>query len=145
MFHICPFSPLRAEYFCHLKAQRSCAAIIVDLEHQHPAIRSVARAGVSFRRLLVYSVNPDQEPTRWRDVGAFACADFENQLVFCPSQRVASRTELTMLVLKAVAVILVERERPVVRVEVQRQRVERALIGVAQVWPTRDDGPRTNV
>ena len=98
-----------------------------------------------FRRLLVYSVNPNQEPARWRDVSAFACADLENQPIFRPSQRVASRTELVVLVRKAVAVILVERERPVVRVEVQRQRVERALVGVAQVRPAGDDRPRTDV
>src|SRR5436190_22898726 len=90
-------------------------------------------------------MNPDQEPTRWRDVSTFAHADLEYQPICRPAQRVARRTELAVLVLEAVAVILVERERPVAWVEVQRQRVERALVGVAQVQPAGDDRPRTDV
>ncbi len=92
--------------------------------------------------MLAYSVNPDQKPSRWRDVSTFMFTDLENQPIFRPSQRVASRTELAVLVLEAVAVIFVERDRPIAQVEIQRQRVERLLVGVSQVWPAWDDRPR---
>src|SRR5438067_1858172 len=127
------------------KAQCPCATIIVDLERQQPTIRMVARAWVPFCRLLACSMHPDQQLTRWREVSPFACTDLENELICRLSQGVAGCRELALLVCEAMAVIFVERERPVAWIEVERQRVERMLVGVAQVRPTGDDRPLADV
>src|SRR5437868_4628146 len=102
----------RTRLATQLKAQRPCGAVIVERERQQPTGRVIVRAGIPFRRLLAYSMNPDHESSRWRDISAFACADLEHQPICCLAQRIARRRELALLVLEAVAVIFVERERP---------------------------------
>lgn len=115
------------------------------MDRQQPTIGIVVRGWVLFCRLLAYSMNPYQKPSRRRDVRTFTFTDLENDPIFRSSQCVASRTELAMLVLEAVAVIFVERERPIAQVKIQFQRVERLLVGVSQVWTAWDNRPRTDV